>query len=108
MMQLIEIEPHRWELYKDDARMYLNVIIDLRVAEYEKTIVLDEEAIQSYLKNGRAFIDALAKRIESSQHRKDYERFYSYANVSKEQKKEMSDAFQCWIATLDEPYSPYV
>lgn len=35
---------------------------------------------------GKDFIDGLVKRIENSQFRKDYVRFYSYLEDSKEKK----------------------
>lgn len=92
-MQLIEIEPYSWELYKDSDGMYLNVLISMSATSWEKTICLDEQAIQSYLTQGKGFVDGLAKRIESSQFRKNYERFYSYPDVSKEQEKRMLEAF---------------
>lgn len=97
-MQLLDIEPYHWELYKDIKGMYLSVVINLRIVEYEKTIVLDDETILHYVRNGRDYIDGLAKRIETSLHRKDYERFYSYADVSVVQKKKMSEAYQFWVS----------
>lgn len=92
-MQLIEIEPYSWELYKDSDGMYLNVLISMSATSWEKTICLDEQAIQNYLTQGKGFVDGLAQRIESSQFRKNYERFYSYPDVSKEQEKRMLEAF---------------
>ena len=92
-MQLIEIEPYFWELYEDSENIYLNVLINMSAIPWEKTICLDEQTIQQYQTQGKGFIDGLAKRIESSQFRKDYERFYSYTDASKEQKKEMLQAF---------------
>ena len=92
-MRLIEIEPYSWELYKDSEGMYLNVLMNMSAISWEKTICLDEQTIQQYQTQGKGFIDGLAKRIESSQFRKDYERFYSYTDASKEQKKEMLQAF---------------
>lgn len=75
-MQLIEIEPYFWELYKDEENLYLNVVINLRVATYDKAIILDNELKQAYKVQGKEFIQQLAKRIESSQLRKDYAQFY--------------------------------
>lgn len=92
-MQLIEIKPYFWELYKDSKGIYLNVVIDMRIVTWEKTICLDEKAINEYLIKGKDFIDGLAKRISSSQFRRDYERFYSYPDASKEQKEGMLRAF---------------
>ena len=93
-MQLIEIEPYFWELYEDSENIYLNVLINMSAISWEKTICLDEQAIQQYQTQGKSFIDGLAKRIESSQFGTDYERFYSYVDASKEQKKEMLQAFK--------------
>ncbi|MHA3104728.1 hypothetical protein [Acinetobacter sp. ANC 3791] len=107
-MQLIEIKPHYWELYKDDEGIYLNVIINVRITSFEKTIILDKEAIQGYITRGKEFIDGLAKRIESSHFRNDYYRFYSYPDVSKEQNNKMNEAFKLWASSLDEPYEPYI
>ena len=92
-MQLIEIEPHFWELYEDCENIYLNVLINMSATSWEKTICLDEQTIQQYQTQGKGFIDGLAKRIEYSQFRNDYERFYSYPDASKEQKEEILQAF---------------
>ncbi|MHA3056798.1 hypothetical protein ACX1NT_02580 [Acinetobacter sp. ANC 5584] len=91
-MQLIEIKPYYWELYKDNEGMYLNVIINVRITSFEKAIILDEQALQGYITQGKEFIDGLAKRIESSHFRNDYDRFYSYPDVSKEQNNKMNEA----------------
>ncbi|ATZ68709.1 hypothetical protein WCE00_13845 [Acinetobacter haemolyticus] len=91
-MELVEIEPYFWELYKDSEGMYLNVIINMSAVSWEKMICLDEEATQNYLTQGKKFIVSLAKRIENSQFRKDYEKFYSYPEVSMDQRNQMSDA----------------
>ena len=95
-MQLIEIEPYFWELYEDSENIYLNVLINMSAISWEKTICLDEQTIQQYQTQGKGFIDGLAKRIESSQFRKDYERFYSYPDVSKEQENRMLEAFAAY------------
>lgn len=95
-MKLIEIEPHFWELYQDEFGMYLNVLIHNNFVTYEKSICLDVEASQDFLNQGKLSIDALARRIESSMLRKDYDRFYTYENVSIEQKQSMHDAFIEW------------
>ncbi|AXQ21929.1 hypothetical protein BEN71_07575 [Acinetobacter wuhouensis] len=89
-MQLLERKPYHWELYRDNESLYLNVIINLRIATYEKTVVLDEDAKQAYKSRGKDFIQQLAKQIESSQFRKDYDRFYSYPDATKEQKEQMN------------------
>lgn len=95
-MKLIEIEPNFWELYQDEFGMYLNVLIHNSFVTYGKSICLDVEVIQNYLNQGKLIIDALARRIESSMLRKDYDRFYTYENVSIEQKRSMHDAFIEW------------
>ena len=92
-MQLIEIEPYFWELYEDSENIYLNVLINMSAISWEKTICLDEQTIQQYQTQGKGFIDGLAKRIESCQFRKDYEKFFSYPDVSNEQKKRIFEAF---------------
>ncbi|MGR3976704.1 hypothetical protein FW754_03265 [Acinetobacter sp. 1207_04] len=98
-MQLIEIEPCFWELYKNSEGIYLNVLINMSAISWEKTMCLDEQTIQQYLTQGKDFIDGLAKRIESNQFRKDYERFYSYPDASKKQKEGMLQAFNKYKAT---------
>lgn len=95
-MQLIEIEPHFWELYQDEFGMYLNVLIHNSFVIFGKTICLDNDAISTYIQHGRSSVDALARRIESSMLRKDYDRFYTYKNVSIEQERRMADAFIVW------------
>ena len=60
-MQLIEIEPHFWELYEDCENIYLNVLINMSAISWEKTICLDEQTIQQYQTQGKGFIDGLAK-----------------------------------------------
>lgn len=92
-MRLIEIEPYFWELYEDSENVYLNILINISAISWDKTICLDEQTIQLYQTQGKGFIDDLAKRIESSQFRKDYERFYSYPHASKKQKERMLLAF---------------
>ena len=92
-MQLIEIEPYFGELYEDSENIYLNVCINMSAVSWAKTICLDKQTIQEYQTQGKGFIDDLAKRIESSQFRKDYERFYSFPEASAEQKEGMLLAF---------------
>ena len=92
-MNVIEMEPYYWELYKDSDGIYLNVLINMSAISWEKTICLDEQAIQNYLTEGKDFVNSLAKRIESCQFRKDYEKFFSYPDVSNEQKKRIFEAF---------------
>ena len=95
-MKLIDIEPYFWELYQDEITMYLSVSIHHSFVTWEKSICLDEEAISNYNKHGKPSIDALAKRIESSEIRKDDERFYAYKSVDKEQRSNMYSAFMHW------------
>lgn len=61
---------------------------------YDKTVILDKDAKQAYNARGKDFIQQLAKQIESSQFRKDYDRFYSYPEATKEQKDQMLKAFK--------------
>ena len=95
-MKLIEIEPYFWELYQDENTMYLSIYIHSSFVTWEKSVCLDEEAINNYNQHGKLSIDALAKRIESSQIRKDDERFYAYKSVDKEQRSNMYNAFMDW------------
>ena len=97
-MQLIEIEPYFWELYEDSENIYLNICINMSAISWAKTICLDQQTIQQYRTQGKGFIDGLAKRIENSQLRKDYERFYSFPNASAEQKDEMLRSFNKYKA----------
>ncbi|WP_163121152.1 hypothetical protein [Acinetobacter portensis] len=98
-MKLIEIEPYFWELYQDESAMYLRIAIHNSFVTWDKSIYLDENAINHYFKEGKLSVDALAKRIESSIIRKDYDRFYSYQIVNKEQKQRMDGAFMAWKNT---------
>jgi hypothetical protein len=73
--------------------MYLNVLINKNAVSWTKSICLDQGSIQNYFTQGKIFINGLAKRIESSQFRKDYEQFYSYPDASKEQTDRMLEEF---------------
>jgi len=55
-----------------------------------------QSSIQDYLSQGKVAIDALARRIESSQIRKDDERFYSLTEVTFQQKQKMQEAYRSW------------
>lgn len=95
-MKLIEIEPYSWELYQDDQGMYLEVKIHKGAVTWEQSFCLDQNSIQDYLNQGKAAIHALERRIESSKIRKDYERFYSFTDVTFLQKQKMREAFRAW------------
>ncbi|ENU30293.1 hypothetical protein F991_01685 [Acinetobacter sp. CIP-A165] len=95
-MHLIEIEPYLWELYKDNEGIYLNVNVNNQATSWEKTIILDQRAIQEYLEQGRPFINNLACRIENSQIRNDYEKYYSYRDVCLVKKNAMLEIFLTW------------
>jgi pterin-4a-carbinolamine dehydratase len=95
-MKLIEIEPYEWELYQDRDGIYLEIQIHNSAVSWSFAICLDQQAKNDYQINGKPSINNLAKRIESSLLRHDYDRFYAYPNVSKLQKEQMLQAFQLW------------
>ena len=95
-MKLTEIEPYEWELYQDHLGIYLELQVDNSAVSWSFAICLDQQAENDYRDYGKSAINNLAKRIQSSLLRRDYDRFYAYPNVSKLQKEQMLKAFIKW------------
>lgn len=88
-MKLIEIESYEWELYQDHDGLYLEIQLYNSAVSWSLAICLDQQAENDDGDYGKAAINGLAKRIESSLFRREYHRFYAYPNVSKLHKMRM-------------------
>lgn len=94
-MQLIEHEPHFWELYQDDHQYYLGIAVDMSSVVSCWDIFLTAEQIDVYQQQGRESIAVLAKTIVDAVYRGDFSYLHQH-QVSSEQTQAMQTAFQKW------------
>jgi hypothetical protein len=96
-MQLIEQEPHFWELYQDDHQYYLGIAVDMSSVVSCWDIFLTPEQIDVYQQQGRESIVVLAKTIVDAVYRGDFSYLHQH-QVSSAQTQAMQTAFQQWRA----------
>ena len=96
-MNIIEHEPHFWELYQDDHQYYLGIAVDMSSVVSCWDIFLTPEQIHAYRQQGRESIVALAKTIVDAFYRGDFSYLHQH-QVSSAQTKAMQTAFQQWRA----------
>ncbi|MFH7765977.1 hypothetical protein [Acinetobacter sp. BSP-28] len=94
-MNLIEHEPHFWELYQDFDHYYLSIAVDMSSVVSCWDLVLTQDEIQTYKQQGRVSIQDLAKSIVAAAYKGDFSIMESRLASSKE-KQAMQAAFKQW------------
>lgn len=99
-MNLIEIEPHFWELYQNGTEYYLSLAVDLSSVVSCWDIVLTQSQITDYQTIGRDSIVILANQYVAQLYRGDATRLEQQA-AEDSQKLAMLTAFKTWQAQQD-------
>lgn len=94
-MELIEIEPHFWELYRQDEQLFLSIAIDLSSVVSCWDIILTQEEMLHYRMEGRDAIRTLTEKFVTQIYRGDATTLEQHA-ASASQKLEMLTAFKTW------------
>lgn len=96
-MNLIEHEPHFWELYQDNIHYYLSIAVDMSSVVSCWDLVLTQDEILAYKQQGRKSIEELAKSMVASAYKGDFSAMESRLASSKE-KQALQAAFKQWHA----------
>lgn len=96
-MNLIEHEPHFWELYQDNIHYYLSIAVDMSSVVSCWDLVLTQDEILAYKQQGRKSIEELAKSMVDSAYKGDFSAMESRLASSKE-KQAIQAAFKQWHA----------
>lgn len=96
-MNLIEHEPHFWELYQDNTHYYLSIAVDMSSVVSCWDLVLTQDEILAYKQQGRKSIEELAKSMVASAYKGDFSAMESRLASSKE-KQAIQAAFKQWHA----------
>ncbi|TCB70864.1 hypothetical protein E0H88_05990 [Acinetobacter sp. ANC 4216] len=96
-MNLIEHEPHFWELYQDNIHYYLSIAVDMSSVVSCWDLVLTQDEILAYKQQGRKSIEELAKSMVASAYKGDFSAMESRLASSKE-KQAIQAAFKQWHA----------
>ena len=96
-MNLIEHEPHFWELYQDNIHYYLSIAVDMSSVVSCWDLVLTQDEILAYKQQGRKSIEELAKSMVDSAYKGDFSAMESRLATSKE-KQAIQAAFKQWHA----------
>lgn len=94
-MNLIEHEPHFWELYQDFEHYYLSIAVDMSSVVSCWDLVLTQDEILAYKQYGRKSIEELAKSMVAAAYKGDFSAMESRLASSKE-KQAMQAAFKQW------------
>ena len=96
-MNLIEHEPHFWELYQDFEHYYLSIAVDMSSVVSCWDLFLTQDEILAYKQYGRKSIEELAKSMVDSAYKGDFSAMESRLASSKE-KQAIQAAFKQWHA----------
>ncbi len=94
-MNLIEYEPHFWELYQDDTHYYLGIAVDMSSVVSCWDLVLIQEEILAYKQQGRKSIEELAKNMVAAAYKGDFALMENRL-AKPEQQQAMQAAFKTW------------
>ncbi len=94
-MNLIDFEPHFWELYRDDDHYYLSLAIDMSSVVSCWDFSLRQEEIQGYEHRGHASIQELAKSMVALAYKGDFSQMENRA-VKPFERQAMQQAFKNW------------
>ena len=101
-MELIEIEPHFWELYQQDEQLFLSIAIDLSSVVSCWDVKLMPQEIQAYWLDGRDAIQTLTDNFVTQVYRGD-STCLEQRQVSSQQQQLMHDTFQRWQQEKTQP-----
>lgn len=99
-MNLIEHEPHFWELYQDFEHYYLSIAVDMSSVVSCWDLVLNQDEILAYEHRGRESIQTLAKSMVASAYRGDFTDMESRLAKPYE-RQAMQAAFKTWRENRD-------
>jgi len=94
-MNLIEHEPHFWELYQDVDQYYLSIAVDMSSVVSCWDLVLTQEEVLAYKQQGRKSIEELAKAMVAAAYKGDFSRMENHL-AKPEQQQAMQAAFKAW------------
>ena len=94
-MNLVEQQPHFWELYQNQDQYYLSIAVDMSSVVSCWDIYLTQVEVQNFLSNGRIVIEELAESIISETYRGNFSNLEARA-VSEDIQKEIQAAFKIW------------
>lgn len=95
MMQLIEQEPHFWELYQQDQQYFLGIAVDMSSVVTCWDLVLNAAEIQAYQDQGRRSIENIAKHITAAAYKGDFSDLES-RQASVTDKQAMQATYRAW------------
>ncbi|MGE8557473.1 MULTISPECIES: hypothetical protein [unclassified Acinetobacter] len=94
-MNLIEHEPHFWELYQDVDQYYLSIAVDMSSVVSCWDLVLTQEEVLAYKQQGRKSIEELTKAMVNTAYKGDFSPMEN--RIAKpEQQQAMQAAFKAW------------
>ena len=98
-MQLIEQQPHFWELYQQQENYYLGFAIDTGDAMHCWHLQLTEQQILAYKQQGSAAIEQLAKHFSQQVYQANFKDLKAQ-QVDQETEAKMQRAFKIWHQTV--------
>lgn len=94
-MNLIEHEPHFWELYQDFEHYYFSIAVDMSSVVSCWDLVLTQDEIQAYKQRGRVSIQELAKSMVALAYKGDFSSMESRLAQPFE-RQAMQATFKAW------------
>lgn len=94
-MDLIEQQPHFWELYQNQDQYYLSIAVDMSSVVSCWDIYLTQAEIQKFQCDGRIVIEELAESIVSETYRGDFSNLEA-RTISEDIQKEIQATFKIW------------
>lgn len=94
-MNLIEQQPHFWELYQNHDQYYLSIAVDMSSVVSCWDIRLADDVAEHYKNKGRIAIEELADRIVKESYCGDFS-LLELLSASPEDKQAMQQAFMLW------------
>ncbi|WP_425918307.1 hypothetical protein [Acinetobacter sp. TSRC1-2] len=94
-MNLIEHEPHFWELYRDSEHYYLSIAVDMSSVVSCWDLVLTSNETQAYKQQGRITIQELAKFMVAAAYKGDFSIMESRL-AKPEAQQAMQATFKAW------------
>ena len=98
MMQLIEQEPHFWELYQQEQQYFLGIAVDMSSVVTCWDLVLSADQIRDYQEQGRGSIENIAKNITAAAYKGDFSEL-ERNKASVEQQHSMQTTYRAWRQT---------
>lgn len=94
-MNIIEHEPHFWELYQDFEQYYLSIAVDMSSVVSCWDLVLNQDEILAYEHRGRESIVTLAKSMVALAYRGDFTEMESRL-AKPDERQAMQVVFKAW------------